>query len=174
MNTMADLRRECARRLRQSLHGREIDTLENNVETEHMLGIVPIGAISTPQVTAGTILDPKHEFWENFEEDVTTENGVKRRIESAIRSLRKDNVFRMTYPYGEEADIIYCEVDRLDSAGDNSLPTHCAECGKVIDAEFALDCSTGYGDKPAYLFVFTINCPYCDFSQKLETNLERQ
>lgn len=160
-NTMADLRRECAKRLRRTLHGREIDMLEESIETAHMLGIVPIGTITTPEVEKGTLLDPKHEFWEKFQEDVNTKSGVIQHVESAIRSLQKDGIFRMTHPYGEEADIVYCEVDKMDGAGDVLLPTECAECNNTIDVPLSLN----YDEE--YTLDFTIECPHCDFEKRL-------
>lgn len=161
MTTMADLRRECVTRLRETLHGRNIDMLEKNVTTAHMLGIVPIGVRSNHEVEEGTLLDPEHEFWSDFEEDVNTKGKAKRQIESAIRSLKKEDVLRMTYPYGEDADIVYCEVDELGEADDVLLPTTCAECEHTIDAELSLE----YGD--SYSLQANIDCPHCEFDSSV-------
>lgn len=162
-NTMADLRRECASRLRETVHGREIDMLEQSVTTAHMLGIVPIGVNSNHEVEEGTLLDERHEFWQNFEEDVRTKNGAKHRIESAIRSLKKDDIFRMTYPYGEDADIAYCEVDELGAPRSLLLETTCAECGNTIEAPLSLDYNDG-----AYSLGVHVDCPHCDFTSMVE------
>lgn len=172
MNTMADLRRECATRLRDAVHGKEINMEENRVTTPHMLGIVPIGAQSNHRVESGTLLDCNHEFWDDFEEEVNTPNGARNRIESAIRSLKKDDIFRMTYPYGEEwqdPDIVYCEVDELQQGNDPLLETKCAECGNTIEAPLSLD---HHGD--VYALTITVDCPHCDFSRNLERGLFRQ
>lgn len=174
MNTMADLREECAIRLRDTLHGREIDMLENTVQTPHMLGITPIGAIHTDKVERGTLMDPQHQFWQDFEEDIRTIGEVHRKIESAIRSLRKDDVFRMTYPYGEEADIVYCEVDEMGNRGATLLPTTCHGCGESIEVPLELGYEPGYNESGHYSMEVEINCPHCDFSRLLRGNLHRR
>lgn len=170
MNTMADLRRECANRLRRSLHGREIDTLENTIEMAHMLGIVPIGAISTRKAEEGTLLDPEHDFWQEFDGEIRTKNEARRRVQSAIRSLKKDGTFRMTHPYGEEADIVYCEVDEVQQSGDVLLPTTCAECNEEIEAPLSLECT----DSGSYEIATRVDCPYCDFSSVMSRLLQRK
>lgn len=168
MNTMADLRRECSQRMRRALHGREIDVLDNPVKTPHMLGIVPVGGISTRKAEEETLLDPNHEFWVEYEKEITTKNAAKQEIESAIRSLRKDDIFRMTYPYGEEADIIYCEVDEIELSSDTLLPTHCTKCDEKIDA------TLGIAEDGGYEISVEIDCPHCEYSSVLESNLVRK
>lgn len=138
-NTMADLRRECTRRLRDTVHGREFDMMEKNVETPHMLGIVPVGVNSNHQVEKGTILDPSHHFWDSFEDDVRTKTGVRKRVESAIRSLKEDDIFEMTYPYGEEADIVYCEVEPVEDSDAVYISVECDECGHTMDVPLSVD-----------------------------------
>lgn len=174
MNTMADLREECAIRMRKALHGREIDTLENPVHTPHMLDITPIGAIHTHKVEEGTIMDPEHQFWQDFEEEVRTRGKARRKIESAIRSLRKDDIFRMTYPYGEEADIVYCEVDEMGNRGSTLLPTECHECGESIEVPLELDYNEGFDGRGNYSLKVRVDCPHCDFTRYMRSNLTRQ
>lgn len=173
-NTMADLRQECAARLREALHGREIDTLENDIEIPHMLGIAPIGTIPTDKVEEGTLLDPAHEFWTDYEEEVRTSGKAHRKVESAIRSLRKDDIFRMTYPYGEEADIVYCEVDEMAESGDALLTTECASCEETVEAPLSLELSNGYSDGGLYKLVVDVDCPHCGFERLLEEPMRRR
>lgn len=164
--TMADLRREVSRRLRDTLHGREIDTIEKGMpETPHMLGIVTIGAISTEKAIKGSLLDPDHEFWSDYYKDIDTANGVKREVESAIRSLKEDGIFEVSTPYGEEAGIWYCEVGDVDSPP-NRMVTTCTECGARIPTEPELKHTRGY-----YSLEFSLDCPECDFEMDLSTNL---
>lgn len=168
-NTMADLRREVARRLRETLHGREIDTMEKGMpELPHMLGIVTIGAISTNKATKGSLLDCDHEFWDSYYETVKTDSKAEQEIESAMRSLKDDNIFRVSTPYGEEAGIWYCEVGDIDEKP-NRMVTVCTDCGASIPTEPELTHTYG-----RYSLVFNLDCPECDFSAKLGNKLIKQ
>lgn len=165
-NTMADLRREVSKRLRETLHGKEIDTMEKGMpQLEHMLGIVTIGAISTPEAEKGSLLDCKHEFWDTYYENVETKKKAKNEIESAIRSLKEDNIFRVSTPYGEEAGIWYCEVGDIDEKP-NRMVTVCTDCGERISTEPELSHSYGM-----YKLTFSLDCPACDFSDDFESVL---
>lgn len=171
-NTMADLRRECAELLRETLHGKEIDMMRNTVRLPHMLGVTPIGAIHSRRAEEGTILDVEHEFWQDFEEEITTRGQVKRRVESAVRSLREDDVLRMTHPYGEDADIVYCEVDTMDERGKLSLTTECAGCSETIDAQLSLNYDEGVEEALNHYYLqVDIDCPYCEYSSVRESAL---
>ncbi len=174
VNTMADLRQEVASRLRNTLHGKEIDTYRNtayrngNPELPHMLGITPLNKVHDPMNEDGTLLDTQHPFWQEYEEDISTLNEVKEKIETAIRSLKRDGVFRMTYPYGEEAEIVYIEVDRIQTE-ENSMKTSCKECGTGVTTAPSLVLIKG-----SYHLKFSIDCPQCDFSGEYIRNLIRQ
>lgn len=171
---MADLRRECAARLRETIHGREIDMMENTVQLPHMLGITTIGTIHTHDAEKGSLLDPKHEFWQDFEEEITTGGQARRKVESAVRSLRADDIFRMTYPYGRDAEIVYCEVDSMEQSGETLLTTQCGECGETIDVPLSLDYDAGYdGERAFYSLSVDIDCPHCDFRSVREVPLRR-
>jgi hypothetical protein len=169
VNTMADLREEVASRLRNSMHGREIDMMESvKPRVPHMLGITPLGKVHDPNNEEMTLLDTKHPFWQDYEGDVRTKNQVMEKIETAIRSLKEDNIFRMTYPYGEEAEVIYVEVDKLQPTA-NDMKTTCAECGSILTAQPNLSQDRGH-----YYLKFSIDCPDCDFSAVFEQNLVRR
>lgn len=160
-NTMEDLREEVATRLRDTLHGRVIDTINEGMpEMVHMLGIVPVGAISTPQVESGTILDPSHTFWESYESEINTKNGVRQEIRTAIKSLKRDGTFRVTEPYGEDGKEFYIEVDRLNGS-DDAFTVPCAKCGATISTEPSL--LMNYGE---YSLNFELDCPKCEFEKK--------
>lgn len=166
---MADLREEVAIRLRNSLHGREIDTMENTVEIPHMLGITPLGKIHDPNNEELTLLDPKHEFWQQYYEEVNTKHVVHKKIETAVRSLREDGTFTMTHPYGEEADITYVEVERLDRQPEQAMTTECLDCGERIDARLSVNLAG-----KTYLTNVDIDCPHCDFSNTYSRQLIRR
>lgn len=159
---MADLRREVARRLRETLHGREIDTMEKGQpEIEHMLGVVTLGAISTPEAESGTILDPSHNFWNSYYEEVETKNAVTSEIETAMQSLKDDEILRVSSPYGDEAGILYVEVGDIEEQP-NKMVTMCEECSTSIPTEPELKMSNG-----RYNLVFELDCPECDFEEIL-------
>lgn len=169
VNTMEDLRREVASRLRNALHGREIDMMESvRPELPHMLGITPLNKVHDPNNEKMTLLDTNHQFWQNYKEDVRTKNRVTEKIETAIRSLKEDNIFRMNYPYGAEADVIYVEVDKL-STTDNSMKTSCKECGATLTAVPNL---LQHGN--SYNLKFSIDCTECGFSGSFERRLLRK
>lgn len=110
-NKMYDLRRRVAQCMYDAMNGREIDVMDGPTpHLPHMLGITPIGEIHDPKDEEGTILDPSEAFWNEYTEDVETRRAVSKKIETAIRSLQKDGYVDITYPYGEEGDIIYVEI----------------------------------------------------------------
>jgi len=154
--------------MRNALHGREIDMMKTVVEVPHMLGITPIGKLHDPLNEEMTLLDPKHQFWKGYESDVRTKNAVMDKIQTAIRSLRKDGTLRKTYPYGEEAEIVYIEVDRLDSNKKKSV-TQCKQCGKEIS--YGLDL---VNSGELYFIETQLDCPSCDFSQSFKRSMRRQ
>jgi len=157
-NTMEDLKREVAYRLRDTLHGSEIDTLENDMPTlEQMLGIVPIGEEKEIGDIEGTILAADHDFWDLYYKDVLTTAAAKEEVESAIYLLRDDGVFNVSTPYGEEAGIWYCEVSGIGDDNYDGHTTECVECGASIDADSEL---VRMGN--AYKLRFEIDCPRCD------------
>lgn len=168
VNTMENLREEVASRLRNSMHGREIDMMESvKPRVPHMLGITPLGKIHDPKNEEMTLMDTKHPFWQEYEEDIRTKNQAMEKIETAIRSLKEDDIFRMTYPYGEEAEVIYVECEKLQATG-NDMKTTCAECGAILTAQPDLVENSGY-----YHLRFSLDCDKCDFSRTLEQKLLR-
>lgn len=168
-NTMADLRKEVASRLRETLHGKEIDTMERGMpEVEHMLGIVPLGAVSTPKCEIGTLLDPDHKFWQEYEQDVNTKNAVKKKVGTAMKSLNEDDIFRVSEPYGGNGGIMYVEVGDVDREP-NRMVTACAECGEAITTEPDIRM-----DYYRYRLVFELHCTECDFEQTVGRELHTQ
>lgn len=168
VNTMADLRQEVAVRMRHSLHGREIDMMENVKPTlPHMLGVTPIGKIHDPNNEEFTILDSRHRIWQDYVDDVSTQREVTEKIETAVRSLKEDGTFRMTYPYGEEAEVVYIEVDRLAQEGAR-LMSSCAECGAKTSAVPQLELKGS-----AYVLGLEISCESCGFSGVYESMMVR-
>jgi len=159
VNTMEDLREEVASRLRNSLHGREIDMMETvRPRIPHMLGVTPLGKVHDPKNEEMTLLDPQHPFWQSYEDDVRTKNQLSSKVQTAIRSLKEDGVFRMNYPYGEEAEVVYVEVDKLHPTA-NAMNTSCKECGATVMTQPNLEEELG-----RYHLKFTIDCPECDFT----------
>jgi predicted nucleic-acid-binding Zn-ribbon protein len=173
MNTMKDLRREVRERLHDTLDGKEIDMMDGPTpRLPHMIGVTSLGAIHTHHSEDGTLFDPDHEFWQEYEEEVNTPGKCKRKIESAVRSLKEDDIFRMTYPYGEEADIVYCEVTPTDNSIDvepnHTLQTSCPECETELHPSPSLDLHTGSGR-----IKVSVNCDECEFSAMYEATMHR-
>lgn len=166
-NDMYDLRREVASRLRNSIHGKEIDMLDGPTpRMSHMLGITPLSEEHDPKYEERTLMDPQHHFWAEYEEEIRTKNQALRKLQTAIRSLREDDTFRMLYPYGEEADIVYCEVDELDS---DKIETNCPECDALLKTEPTLDLSTHSG-----FLKFSLDCDECEYGSVMETAIGRR
>ena len=128
---MADLRRQVALRLSNSLHGRTIED-ESDVELPHMIGVTPLDEMHEPKNEERTLLDPTFPFWDNYERDVDTLNKVQEEIEKAIRLLREDGTFTKIYPFDDE-DVVYIEVEPrgLDGRSTNSR-LNCPDCGSTI------------------------------------------
>lgn len=168
-NTMSDLRKLVAKRLRETLHGREIDTMQKGMpEIEHMLGVVPIGAISTDECEEGTILDPDTDFWNDYEEDVNTRGRVKEKIATAMQSLEDEGTFNVSWPYGKDGGIAYVEVGDVGESS-NSMTTECNECGALILTRPNLE-HTSRG----YKISFDLDCHSCDFERTIGEVLKRQ
>lgn len=168
MNTMEDLREEVAVRLRRVLHGQELDMFENEVRIPHMLGITPIGKTHDPKDEEHTILDADHAFWEEWHDDIVTGYTVRKKIETAVRSLREDDIFRITYPYGKEAEVAYIEVDEIGRNAQLDNTTTCANCGASIKADLEIVESNGQ-----YSIRMTLDCDACDFSGLYERHMTR-
>lgn len=155
---MNDLRRECAKRLRSTLHGREVDLFYEDVDVAQMLGVAEFGTISTRDAEQGTILDPDHSFWDEYTEEVQTRNAVYSHVKSAISSLREDNIFKITHPYGEAADVVYCEVERFGEPSGVGVRTTCKSCGQNTMATLNIVNRNG-----TYSLEGDISCEACGF-----------
>jgi len=165
-NTMEDLRDAIAQRMKDAIHGREFDTVDGSMpKTPHMLGVIPTGAISTPEAEKGSILDPAHEFWSTYEKDIETRGGVKREVETAIQSLADDDVLEMTMPHGEDAGIYYVEVDYNQNER-QSLDVACEECGSFAPVTERIKQNSGH-----YWFEFEVDCAECTFDTTVRTAL---
>lgn len=125
---MYDLRQEVAKRMREAMHGKEIDMVEGvRPQLPHMLGITQLDEVHDPFNEEGTLLDPSHGFWQSYDGTVKTRNKLTRKVKTAIHSLKQDDYLRMTYPYGEEAEVVYVEVDVPENEH-----IHCPNCGEPI------------------------------------------
>jgi len=167
-NTMRDLRREVATRMRDTLHGREIDLIEGVMpRIPHMLGITPLNSVHDATKNTGTLLDPETEFWQSYEKEILTGNDVESEIEAAIRSLKESGVYRSSYPHGEEAGIIYVEVDKMNHT--EMFETVCNKCGEPVDASLSI-AQTGSG----YSLQMTVDCDNCGHSGLYERPMVRK
>jgi len=169
MNTMEDLREEVAVRMRRAMHGQEIDTFESDVQIPHMLGITELGETHSTSDEEHTILDEEHEFWQDWHDDVVTGYVVTEKIETAIRSLREDNVLRITYPYGKEAEIAYVEVDEIGRNANMDNTTECTSCGERVTGDVSIEPSGSH-----YSIDMKLECENCGFSGVFSKILTRK
>lgn len=167
---MEDLRIEVAKRMKTALHGRQIDNYSTKIEIPQMLGIVGIDETASIEDKNGTILNADHHFWEEWHEDIISEYSVNKHVESAIRSLTADGHVSITYPYDEDSDIAYVEVDVPPQAGEPTFAAPCNGCGKTIQADVSIE---GYQAENYYVEM-CVDCPDCGYSGTFETQLTRQ
>lgn len=169
--TMKDLRKTVRQKLYETLDGREIDMMKGVApRLPHMLGVTPINSIHEPESEQGTLFDPSHEFWNEYEEPISTKGQATEKLETAVRSLKEDNIFKMLYPYGREAEIIYCEIEpEEDDKAKEVLQSSCPECGTTLQTSPSLELNSGL----AYIKV-SASCTNCAFSGTYQTVMHRQ
>jgi len=82
--------------LEQTLDGEKVDNLdEDQPGLKEMLGVVGIGDNPEGANVSGTVFDPTHEVWQYGPDDwVETEQQAEREIESAIRTLAEEGVYK--------------------------------------------------------------------------------
>jgi hypothetical protein len=173
--TMKDLREYVGGRLRDALHGKEVDMMQPvKPRLEHMLGLVEIGEVMDPSDIDGSILDSRHEFWDDYYETVNTRNEAQEQVISAVEGLETDGLFEMSYPYGEEAGIIYVEVEdpnqyNMQTDGDNTMKTSCKSCGHTLLTPPRLMLYNGY-----YYLKFSLDCENCGFTGSYRAELIKE
>ena len=158
-----DLKEVVKKRLQQSVDGEEVDTLRQDVQIPHLLGITPLEDAHNRYDEDGTLLDPDHSFWSEYDESVSSRRETLSHIDRALRLLRKDGTLEIMYPYGEEADIVYIEVDSNSGA-------ECVECGSCETTTDSWHEAAG----SQYLYVLEIQCRKCGFTGEYETVLTRR
>jgi len=172
VKTMTHLREEVAERLRETLHGKEVDMLDGvRPRIPHMLGVTPLDETHEPDREKGTLLDPHYPFWSDYYQDIETRNAVIEETETAVKTLVEDDIVRLTYPHGTEAEIIYCEVDEMNTDTEQrddtdtrmSMKTTCVECGTILFTQPELVQNTRH-----YNIKVLVDCPQCDFSRAYE------
>ncbi len=160
MTDMSDLKRFVQRKLRENIHGQEFDTMWNDVDIYDMLG----ASEGNPD---GTIFDPRHEFWDGYYQDVNTYRDCFEEITSAVDILRENETFRITYPKGVEADIVYCEIDPVQEQ--SGQPTVCNECEAPATADISFEPSGS-----TYQLVVDVVCEYCGHESSHERSMVRR
>lgn len=135
-NNLANLRDKIQPMLRESLHGKEIDTMTLGMpELPHMLGLVTLGDIAAPNDIDGSILDPKHEFWDDYYKDVNTRHAATEEVQTAIHILQDSGMLSISQPYGDDGGRMYIEVDEPERDG----AFECPSCGSVISVSEGSD-----------------------------------
>ena len=158
-----DLKEVVKKRLQQSVDGEEVDTLRQEVTIPHLLGITPLGGAHDRSNEEDTLLDPNHSFWEKYDENVSSRRDAFSHIDRALRLLKEDDTLEIMYPYGEEADIVYMEIN-------GAQETECVECGSS-------ETYTNTWFEVAgrhYAQVLEVNCQECGFSGQFERVYSRR
>ena len=158
-----DLKEIVKKRLQQSVDGKEVDTLRQDVRIPHLLGIAPLEGAHDRSNEEDTLLDPNHSFWSEYDETVSSRREALSHIDRVLRLLRKDGTLEIMYPYGEEADIVYIEVD-------GSTETKCVECGSIETATSTWHEAAG----DQYVYILEVQCQECGFTGEYETPLTRR
>jgi len=169
IDTYESLNERVATLLQDALHGRTVDMMQSvEPRLPHMLGYTPLGEPVHESDTSGTLLDPTHEFWDEYAEAVTTDADARGAVITAINILDKKGLLQINYPYGEEAGVAYIEVETPTNGSQSRhtatepLATTCVKCGAAIDTAPSL---TTVGEE--YIFVVPIDCPECSFERRL-------
>lgn len=160
MSNMSDLKEIVQRSLRENVHGVEFDLLKQTIDLYDMLGVDR----TEPR---GTIMHPSHEFWQDYDEDISTERDAFNELKRAVELLRDEGTFVKQYPEGEEADIVYCEVEPVE-AGDD-ITVVCNECDAPASATMSFEPTNGM-----YTFVLSVDCSYCGESSQHERVMHRR
>lgn len=111
MNTMDDLKREVLTRL-QHLDGRYIESL-STVSLPEMLGVIDVDEQYDTEDLKGTLLDPEHDFWDEYIRDLHTPMKVNEEVEVAIRLLRDEGRFRLREPDDKGLSGVSVEVAQV-------------------------------------------------------------
>lgn len=172
-NTYAELNEEVATLLHETLHGRTVDMMQSiEPQLEHMLGYTPIGEPVRDHHCSGTLVDPDHEFWDNYKDTIETTTDTREELITSIRILDDKGLFRIDYPYGREGGIAFIEVEKpsdtshADRASSDLLSTKCFTCGAAIHT--APEIRT-VGKE--YVLVVPIDCPNCSFQEEIRTSM---
>jgi len=82
--------------LEETLDGNKVDNLdEHEPGLKEMLGLVRIGESPEGADYTGTVFDPEHEVWTYGPDDwADTPQAVEREIESAIRALAEEGIYK--------------------------------------------------------------------------------
>jgi hypothetical protein len=165
---MNDLRTEVAIRLRETLDGKEVDMLEDDILIEHMLGIAPLGDPVSESDTDNTLLDKNATFWQRWHDTIHTEYDIRKKISSTIKSLMEDGILNISYPYGKDAEIAFIEVN-WPSDSSVSIHTTCNNCESIVDASLSLG-----PVKNSYNMVVEVACENCGKDSVYESHMTRR
>jgi len=176
---MRDLQDVVAEHIYQTMHGREInDARLGPVLVPHMLGITPIGKEHNEENETGTILDPDHEFWQAYIEDIDSHKMALAKIITAIKLLKDHDKLNITYPDGEDGDIMYIEVEppnedimppAFAEPQPPVIPAECVNCGQTATARVRLVPSmSGYNAR------YSVYCSACETTGVYSAPLTRE
>jgi len=133
MNTMKDLKTLIAKQIDRTIGGHMFDLTSENLTVTQMIGVAEIDGEKEAYQTSGTILDPAHNFWENWYDGKLTQFNTFELIEAAIYLLVQEETVLITDVYGEDSDLVYAgaSVEFLPTSPNYTLQINiaCEHCG---------------------------------------------
>lgn len=145
-------------RLRETIHGNEFDMVTDKIDIEMMMGV---------EYGEG-ILSVSHELWDTYPEPIETHDDIERAISMVVRTLKADGTITTTFPYGEEAEIIYCEVEKPET-NDDSISVECASCDAYASAE-----TVYVPEGNTYKLKLTVSCSFCGHNGSYQRTLIKE
>jgi L-fucose mutarotase/ribose pyranase (RbsD/FucU family) len=96
---------------------------------------------------------------------VHTEYDIRKKISSTIKSLMEDDILNILYPYGEDAEIAFIEVN-WPSDSSVTIHTTCSNCGDIAEASMSLT-----PVKNSYNLIASVSCENCGNDALYESNM---
>jgi len=168
MNTMKDLKTLIAKQIDRTIGGHMFDLTSENLTVTQMIGVAEIDGEKEAYQTSGTILDPAHNFWENWYDGKLTQFNTFELIEAAIYLLVQEETVLITDVYGEDSDLVYVEVDYTPENHVNTS-VRCDACGQSAGASVEF-----LPTSPNYTLQINIACEHCGDSGVYTSVLVKQ
>lgn len=136
MTGMKELKEKVHRKVYDNLH---TESVTDDIGLQEMLGVGEI---------EDSLIDPTHDFWDDYEKEISAMQDSKHELQFAILSLRDDGEIAILEPFGEGAERVFVKVKEPNygSGTDRPYPEFgdCPECGDpFVNLDFGV--KTFYG-----------------------------